>query len=52
MFVTECKDEFKNGSNPVIMPLCYAMWRTIANSLIFMFYDICVANKRKEFLCQ
>ena len=23
--VKKCKDEFKNGSNPVIMPLCYAM---------------------------
>ena len=23
--VTKCKDEFKNSSNPDIMPLCYAM---------------------------
>ena len=40
--VTKCKDEFKNSSNPDIMPLCYAMLcyamrGTISNFSTFLF---------------
>lgn len=53
--VTKCKNKFKNASNPVIMPLCYAMlggalWQLFQLSCFHEY--VCIKESKGNNLCQ